>query len=52
MNEKHLFVWFTGTCLKAKTGDKVTITKATIKNHKEYKGHKETIITRAILVTN
>ena len=52
MNEKHLFVWFTGKCLKTKVGDKVMVTKATIKDHKEYKGQKETIITRAALVTN
>lgn len=49
----RILVWFTGTVLlkfgvdlKAEAGDIVTMKAATIKEHKEYKGWKETVISR------
>jgi hypothetical protein len=41
-----ILVWFTGTKLESKAGDIVIMKSATIKEHKEWKGWKETIISR------
>ena len=43
--------WFSSTNQYLKAGDEATITKATIKNHSEWAGLKETIITRAKIET-
>ena len=60
----YYFVWFSGAVIgweseilegaalgwhKAEAGDKVNIKKATIKNFSEYKGKKETHLTRCVV---
>lgn len=45
-NEDHCFVWFTSKALDATEGETYTVT-ATVKENKEYKGTKQTVITRA-----
>jgi len=46
---KSLLVWFTGKVLKAEIGDKLSILKATVREHKEYHSQKETVISRTTL---
>lgn len=41
----HQFLWKTGSYIEAQEGDKVTL-KGTIKAHSEYKGIKQTELTR------
>lgn len=41
----HQFLWKTGSYIEAQEGDKVTL-KGTIKDHSEYKGIKQTELTR------
>lgn len=57
--EGHIFVWNTGNCLErlgadgvwryVELSDKLTL-KGSIKDHREYKGEKETVITRCRIV--
>jgi hypothetical protein len=49
--EGHLFVWFTSTIQPFEIHDHLVISSATIKDHKEYKDDKQTVITRARLKT-
>lgn len=44
-NQGHQFIWKTGSYVEAQEGDKVTL-KGTIKAHSEYKGMKQTELTR------
>ena len=41
--------WFSSNFLNVVTGDQVTLT-ATVKDHREYKGRRETLVTRGKLV--
>lgn len=44
-DDGNLFVWKTGNIIEAKAGDKISI-RGTIKEHNEYRGTKQNIITR------
>lgn len=44
-NQGNVIVWKTGLCLEADYGEKVLV-KGTIKQHDEYKGTKQTVLTR------
>lgn len=46
-DEGNVLVWFSSTIIKADVNDKVVITKATVRDHTEYKGVKQTNILRA-----
>lgn len=48
-NEGRTFTWFSGTYQKVEKGDKLKI-KATIKEHKEYNGINQTVLTRCKLI--
>lgn len=41
----NVFTWKTGNCIEADYGDKLVV-KGTIKDHNEYKGIKQTVLTR------
>ena len=44
-DDGDLFAWFTGSCPRLDIGEKVTI-DGTVKRHSEFKGTKETLLTR------
>lgn len=47
--DSHLFVWFTSTIQPYEVHDHLIISSATVKDRKEYKDDKQTVITRARL---